>query len=410
MQRFATSKQNNVVAVPRLPGSAKRYDLRLVPAADAPARAQLFAGGEQAFSEILDRIDRCRESVEMRAFVWRDDETGNMLASALLRAAQRGVRIHIQKDRVGANYEYYAGSRQSFFHKEIALSQWVQTRLLHIVYPRPRGPFRQRPNVLAEALLAHPLVTVEHGKRLFDHSKLYIFDGRSVMLGGMGVGDDHRKEWVDVMVAVDGPDVGERLRARLAGEVPFDAKRQIDFLVHDRTTPAARGCPLLGQRLALIDSAERTLTVAMAYLGDARFTQALVRAVRRGVHVTLLASAMTDFLGSLNRSTCDRMQRQVGYDEKLTVVLLPQPMVHAKVVVVDGQVADVGSANFTPLSHGVYNEIDVYVRDADFARELEEAVFERCQHGELMAGRVRYNRVYEVVERMIVAHQSRRGF
>ncbi|MCK5796528.1 MAG: phosphatidylserine/phosphatidylglycerophosphate/cardiolipin synthase family protein [Deltaproteobacteria bacterium] len=383
--------------------------LHVVDPGQTHAHLELLAGGERAFREILNRVDQARERIEIRAFVWRDDETGNMLASALLRAADRGVRIDIRKDRVGANYEYYGGSHQSFFHKRINLTQRFETHFLHTVYPKPRGSFRQRPNVLAEALLAHPRVFVEHLKPLHDHSKLYIFDDSSLILGGMGVGDDHRKEWIDVMVAADSPELVSRLRRRIQGDVPFDAARRIDFLLHMRNTPAAQGCPLLGQRLALIDSAQRSLTVAMAYLGDARFGHALIRAAQRGVQVTLLTSSMSDFLGSLNRASCDQLLRATG-SENVRIVMLPSPMVHAKATVVDGAIADVGSANYTPLSHGAFSEINLFIRDATFAQALEKTILDVAARGEQMMGRVRRNHLFEWIERAIVEKQARKGF
>ena len=52
----------------------------------------------------------------MRIFLWSDDETGNQLGRAVLRAADRGVNISIYKDRIAAVYEYSGGNKQSFLH------------------------------------------------------------------------------------------------------------------------------------------------------------------------------------------------------------------------------------------------------------------------------------------------------
>lgn len=380
------------------------HSLRLVKSSQSEPCLRLLNGGQETFSYVLKKVDRARKSIEIRAFVWRDDETGNMLASALLRAANRGVQIVIYKDRIGANYEYYSGTRQSFFHKKIALDQRIATLFLHGVYHEDAGSFKQRPNVLSEALLEHPLVTVHHDKKRFDHSKVYIFDEESFVLGGVGIGDDHR-EWVDVMVAGDGRLMVERLRNRLEDRVAFDSSRSVDFLLHRRDTPTHLGCPMLAQRLALIDSAEKSVTVAMAYLGDERFTQALVRAANRGVKIFLLVPAMSDFLGAINRSICDRMLRSAR--QNMTISMLPSPMVHAKVVVVDRKIADVGSANFTSLSHGIYDEVDIHINDEGFAGVVEDAVMGHAQKGEQMVGRIRRSRITEIVERMIVGFQGR---
>jgi cardiolipin synthase len=209
-------------------------------------------------------------------------------------------------------------------------------------------------------------------------------------------------------VRIDGEDRVRRLRQRLSGEVSFDPDREIDFLTHSRETSPIGSCPMLGHRLALIDSAESSLVIAMAYWGDRRYTDALIRAVRRGVDVTLVTAGRADVLRDLGRGTCDTILRKTGAPPNLAVVFLPQ-MVHAKVVVRDGRWADIGSANFTTLSHGVYDEINVHVDDPVFARSVEQAIDAHCANGELASRRVDYRKLYFHIERAIVAYQGRKG-
>lgn len=371
------------------------------------SKLRVFHAGEIAFSEILRRIERSERSIEMRAFLWRDDEVGNRLGDALLRAAERGVKIRIHKDRIAAVYEYTGGNKQSFFHKRVSPTQGFQAWFLGTVY-RARGSFRQRPNPLAEAILTHPNIEVNYKRKRFDHSKLFIFDERYITLGSMGIGDNHHNEWVDVMVELDGAEHVRRLRARLAGEVDFDPGQDIDFLVHSREIHRPRSCPMLSERLALIESARSSLTVEMAYMGDRRFTAALLRALERGVQIKLVTAAMADVLGNLNRSTCDTLLRHTGAPSNLSIVLLPR-MVHSKIVIVDRRVCDIGSANFTPLSHGVYDEINMYAASEAFARDLEAAVDVHCLEGQVVEGRIGYRKLHSSIERAIVAYQSRKG-
>ncbi|MCG8423725.1 MAG: phosphatidylserine/phosphatidylglycerophosphate/cardiolipin synthase family protein [Proteobacteria bacterium] len=368
---------------------------------------RVFDDGKSAFAEILRRVHEAQKSIEVRAFLWRDDEVGNRLGQAILDAAERGVEITIQKDRIAAVYEYLGGNKQSFFHKRINPTQRFQAWFLGAVYRSP-GSFRQKPNPLAEAILCHPKITVHHERKRFDHSKVFVFDERVITLGSMGIGDNHHSEWVDIMVEIDGSEHVERLRQRLAGNVPFDPGLDVDFLVHSRGAAPRRDCSMLAQRLALIEAAERTLTIEMAYLGDPRFTNVLLRAIKRGVEVTLVTAAQADVLGNLNRATCDKLLRRTGAPKNLTIAFLPR-MVHSKIVVVDGSICDVGSANFTPLSHGVYDEINLYGVDRNLARDLEDVVDGHCEEGEVVEGRIGYRRLHSHVERAIVAYQSRRG-
>jgi cardiolipin synthase len=391
-----------------LPAGAGGVELaeRPIPAHDGP-HPRVIGSGERAFPAIVERLGRATKSVEIRAFLWRDDEAGNHVASAVLAAAERGVQVTIHKDRIAAVYEYTGGNKQSFFHKRVDPIRGIQAWFLGAVYRAP-GSFKQRPNPLAAAILAHPNINVQHAKKRFDHSKLFIVDDDYLALGSMGIGDNHMLNWIDVMVEVDGAEHVARMRERMAGLDEFDPSRPVDFLVHSREAHRKRTCPMVSHRLALIDSARESLTIEMAYLGDNRFTQALARAVQRGCEVKLVTAEQADVLGATNRATIALLMRLTGAPEHLTIVLLPR-MVHSKAVVIDHRFVDVGSANFTTLSHGVYDEINLYADSPPFARELEAEIARHCEEGWVVDRKVGHSRMYSGVERAIVAFQSRRG-
>lgn len=368
---------------------------------------RVLGSGERAFQAIVERVRNAEKSVEIRAFLWRDDDAGNILGEAVLAAADRGARVTIHKDKIAAVYEYTGGNKQSFFHKRVDPVRGFQAWFLGAVYRAP-GSFKQRPNELAQRILEHPNIRVEHLRKRFDHSKLYIVDDRYLALGSMGIGDNHRHDWIDVMVEAEGPEHVERLRERMAGLDEFDPSRGLDFLVHSREAHRKKSCPMISHRLALIDAAQTSLTVEMAYLGDNRFTAALARAVQRGVHVTMVTADQADVLANINRATCDALMRLTGAPENLTIVLLPR-MVHSKVVVIDHRYADVGSANFTSLSHGVYDEINLYADSEPFARALEAEIASHCEEGRIADSRLTYRKMFSGMERAIMAYQSRRG-
>jgi cardiolipin synthase len=369
---------------------------------------RVLGSGETAYQAILARIAEAKQSVEIRAFLWRDDDTGNLIGDAVLAAADRGVQVRIHKDRIAAVYEYTGGNKQSFFHKRVDPIRGLQAWVLGAVYRAP-GSFKQKPNPIADRILAHPNITVEHHRKRFDHSKLYIIDDRILALGSMGIGDNHRLEWIDVMVEAEGSEHVTRLRERMAGHDEFDPSRGLDFLVHSREAHRKRSCPMISHRLALIDAARESLTVEMAYLGDQRFTAALARAVQRGVHVKLVTADQADVLGATNRATCDMLRRLTGAPDNLTIVLLPR-MVHSKVVVIDHRWSDVGSANFTALSHGVYDEINLYADSPPFACALEAEIEMHCAGGgRVVDQKLTWRRAYSGLERAIVSFQARRG-
>ena len=362
-------------------------------------RFHLLAGGEVAFAHILERIAEAERSIEMRCFEWRDDETGDLLGRALLAAAERGVNVTILKDRVGMCYEHLEGTKQSFFHKRIGLVPRLQTWALMVCYGR-WGSLRQKPSPVADALLAHPNVTVVRDAKRFDHAKLYVFDEETVILGGMGIGDDFRHHNVDFMVELSGGDAAERLADRYEGRALFDRSRPYDYLLHSFRGSARSGGSLAEDRLGLIASARERLTIAMAYLGDPVCTDALVDAVRRGVQVTVLTAARANIIGDLNLWTCAQLLQRTGSADNLRIVLHPR-MVHGKAIVGDGAWVDIGSTNFTPPSHGGYEEVDLYCHDAAFAQQVEQAIERDIQGGTRASLPIRYRSVYVAVERLL---------
>jgi cardiolipin synthase len=382
---------------------------RLAVDPDPAPGIHLLAGGTAAFDRILRRIDRARSSILIRCFAWRDDETGEIVARHLLRAAERGVSVTILKDRVGMYYEYFEGSRQSFFHKQLDLAARVQTWFLMAVYGE-WGSFAQRENALATALIAHPNVTVTHEEKRFDHAKVYVFDDEAMILGGMGIGDDFRLKNVDFMVEIEGREAVARFAERDAGRAGFDARRRLDYLLHSfRGAEAmeAEAPSLVEHRLAMIRGARERLTIAMAYMGDGRITDALCDAVTRGVSLTLLTSQRSNVIADLNLRTCDDLLRRTGAPSHLRIVLSPR-MVHGKAIVVDGARVDLGSANFTTLSHGAFEEVNVYCQDSRLASEVEEAIEVAIREGQPAASRVRYRPIFMLVERAITQYQARR--
>jgi phosphatidylserine/phosphatidylglycerophosphate/cardiolipin synthase-like enzyme len=100
--------------------------------------------------------------------------------------------------------------------------------------------------------------------------------------------------------------------------------------------------------------------------------------------------------------------RLTGAPRNLTIVLMPR-MVHSKAVVIDHRWVDIGSANFTAISHGVYDEINLYADAAPFARAIEDEIAAHCVEGRVVEQRVGYNRFYTQVERAIMAYQARKG-
>ena len=92
-------------------------------------------GADATFTRVIQCMDAAEKSIEIHMFVWRNDTIGNEIGRAVLRAAKRGVKVKIKKDRGTIMYERIEMNRKSFFHTDLTFA----TRLKYGVF-RPTFP------------------------------------------------------------------------------------------------------------------------------------------------------------------------------------------------------------------------------------------------------------------------------
>ena len=143
---------------------------------------------------------------------------------------------------------------------------------------------------------------------------------------------------------------------------------------------------------------------------ERRLDEALIRSL----HALLLEASVSGAAARLGiaQPALSRhlraLRRLTGAPEHLRIVHLPR-MVHSKVVVIDHRVVDIGSANFTRISHGVYEEINLYADHARFAQAIEREIARHAQEGVVVDEKLRYRRLASGLERAVMAYQSRKG-
>jgi cardiolipin synthase len=120
---------------------------------------------------------------------------------------------------------------------------------------------------------------------------------------------------------------------------------------------------------AVLRARERVDLVTPYFYPGRMFRRALFRAAQRGVRVRLLLQGKIDYRFAA-------LAAQVQYDELrrrgLQIHEYTPAFLHAKIALVDGEWATVGSSNIDPLSLLLNLEANVIVQDGDFTRELSQ--------------------------------------
>ncbi|QDX81974.1 cardiolipin synthase B [Denitratisoma sp. DHT3] len=330
-------------------------------------RIRLLECGMEYFPALIAAIEAARYEVHLETYIFADDETGRRVAAALSRAARRGVAVRVLVDGFGAR-EFPAGLGRDL--------RQAGARVL--VY---------RQEVARLRLRRHRL------RRL--HRKLAVVDGTLAFVGGINVIDDINTPGqvpprYDYAVTIEGPLVAEIHQSmhhlwRLVASATLNLRApRLPVLEaaprrHGRTRARFVIRDNLRHRrdieeayLEAIDGARREILIASAYfLPGRRFRQALAAAAARGVRVTLLLQGRVEY-ALLHYATQALYGRLLA--SGIVIAEYHRSFLHAKVAVIDGQWATVGSSNIDPFSLLLAREANVVVWDKGFAATLEASL------------------------------------
>ncbi len=346
--------------------------------------------GNDETRQLRNRMMReAQHSIHVTALILQPDATGYETADLLVAAARRGVEVRVVVD---ATTQYTFG--------DYDILERLSTAGVEVI------PF----NPILEWATVRGAIGINANQRL--HEKLLIVDGKQAIVGGRNVGDDYLLDgqWRDTCVHLAGPGVADVQRMffsiwtqisgweRRAGcpqqrKFGFACPAAGDPVVNDpRYTPAttattaARTRPVysdprsqrtpFGYRatLNLVRGARDTIFIANSYfVPPRRLRKHLKAAVARGVRVVVVTNSLesTDawwmYYASLNY-----YKELIGAGVEVYHYRGTETM-HAKTMLVDGEVALVGSFNLDPRSAASNSEAMLLVRDGAAVAELARA-------------------------------------
>jgi cardiolipin synthase len=357
-------------------------------------RLELLEGSGEFFPALVAAIDAASLEVRMETYIFDVTGAGARVAEALERAARRGVSVRLVIDGFGSD-SFPGAWRERFALAGVELLTYAPLGRFGLLWP---GSWRRL------------------------HRKLCVVDGQAAFCGGINILDDlHDPNYgalesprFDFAVKATGPLVAEaqatmaRLwlrmqamsdvkKARLAGAL--DSLRAYTDVRPRPAPPGAQASPSRAM-LVLRDNLRNRTSIERAYrraIGRARdeiiianayfvpgrkMRSALVSAARRGVRVRLLLQGRYEYFmqyyaarpiyGALLRAGIEINEYEPSF-------------LHAKVAVIDGHWATVGSSNLDPLSLLLAREANVVVEDAAFAAQLRDCLARTiAQEGRVM--------------------------
>lgn len=395
-----------------------------------------------AFAARLLLAERAEKTLDVQYYIWRNDKTGRLMLSALLDAAERGVRVRLLLDDLNSR-----PLEGVLFHLHAHPN--IEVRLFN--------PFMQR-----NSRIWGFITDFDRANRRM-HNKSFTADNQATIVGGRNIGDGYFGTgdgllFADLDVLAIGPVVQEvsldfdhfwasqsaypldfvadvstkreryapqsiaammssqeevyeylnsvmdtsHMQALLDGSMPFEWANTI--MVSDdpgKGLGHAHGGQLITHQLRkVIGEPEHYFELVSPYFVPTRAgTEALIEYAERGVEITILTNSLAATDVAIVHAGYAKWRKpllEAGIrifemrrlptngepesDERLARFGSGAASLHAKTFAIDGERVFVGSFNFDPRSVALNTELGFVIESERLAQRIDDTFSERMPY------------------------------
>ncbi len=328
-------------------------------------KVDIYTEGREKFAQMMEDIRNAKDHIHLEYFIIKDGKVGRELRELLIEKAQQGVEVRILYDDIGS-WKLYLNPM--FMHGLRAAGVEAKT------YVQARFPFLHRK------------------LNYRNHRKICVIDGKIGYLGGLNIGDEYihgSKKfgfWRDTHLRLEGPAVYMLQTVFVTDWLTLTERRLMDT----RYFPAVatnKGSSIVQIATSGADSENQTIYEAYFYamaqaresiyletpyfIPDEAMLTALKTASLAGVDIKIIFPCRPDHFTVYHASLSYLEQiMHTGaevyfYDKK------PGPsFIHSKVLLVDHEIASVGTANMDIRSFMINSEINAFIYDNKTVNQL----------------------------------------
>jgi cardiolipin synthase A/B len=313
----------------------------------------LLTSGEDAYAALEHHIRAARTHIHITAFILGRDDTGRRLVRLLSERAKQGVQVRLLLDAVGSMFS------SGMFVNPIRRAGGKVGRFMPVL------PFTSRGSA-----------------NLRNHRKIAVFDHCTAIVGGHNLAREYMgatrlaRRWQDFGAVIEGP-AAALLNEVFIADWCFATRESADALhaeiprdevVRERGStelqvvasgPDVPGDPLYEGIVSMIQEAKESIWIVTPYfIPDDVLLRSLIVKARSGKEVTLILpqSSNHPVADFARRHYVRELQRAGG-----RVLLFGSGMLHSKAMIIDDDLALLGSPNFDLRSLFVNFEIGVLV-------------------------------------------------
>lgn len=325
------------------------------------SRAFILKNGKETFSEIKKKLKEAESFIHLEYYIFRSDRLGKEIIGILIEKAKNGVEVLFIFDA--------AGSRKIAW-EDIQAMENAGVRI-QVFSPLKYGFFNQKLNFR-------------------NHRKIIIIDGKIGFVGGLNIGVEYLGEdeemgfWRDTHMLLKGEAVYSLHTVFLLDWEYVSGKKMLqkypkmtvdfDGDVLDGAVQVVASGPDTQQGLmcdfyfAMIASATKSIWIATPYfIPDESIRTALRVAAAKGIEVRILVPEKNDgFLTQYaSRSYFPELLR-TGVE----IYSYKKGFLHQKIIIIDGNLASLGTANMDMRSFHLNFEVNVFLYGTSSIRDL----------------------------------------
>lgn len=349
---------------------------------------ELIRGGEPYFGLLLKLINQAEHSVHLHVYIFDEDETGCAVADALIAAAHRNVKVYLLIDG-------YASK---------GLTPGFRLKLLEA-----KIFFR----------MFEPVFQTNHfyfGRRL--HHKVVVVDSYYSLVGGINISNKYNDihgapAWLDWAFYAEG-DVSLQLlkvQLQLWTKSRFKARKILQQTVDPpkvnqrclvrirRNDWVHRKTQITSSYFEMFRNAKSHITIMSSYfIPGLLFQQQLARACKRGINVKLILAGTSDI-----RLTKHAERYVYGwlFRHNIRIFEYQKSVLHGKLATCDNEWATIGSYNVNNISAFASIELNLDVKDDEFARSLQSTLDEIIKNDCIEVTEAEYKSKYSIPHQIV---------
>lgn len=333
-------------------------------------KVTLLRNGPATFDAIFSALEKAEEFIHIQYYIIEEGELAEGFLELLSQKAEAGVEVRMLYDGVGSH-----GLSKKFLKK------------------------LEDKGVKCSCFLPIANMRLTSTLNYRNHRKIVVVDGKIGFTGGINISDKYIKAeddlgiWHDMHLQMEGPVVNS-LNAVFTTDWHFAKNKgdsededllerkyfpQVDDMGDSVVQIVASGPDsdfpaILKQYTTMTNQADRYVYIANSYVvPNEAMLNALQAAALSGVDVRILVPVKSD-------SMIVKWGVRAYFEDMLCagirIYLYPDNFLHSKIIVVDDNIASVGTANFDIRSFEQNFEVNAVVYDEQIAKQLRDQIMD----------------------------------